>query len=347
MTRKDGVDIHLDDEGQPRVIPRYMVVEEELAGVRLDQFLVKKIPRLSRNKIQKIIKDFVKRENGRPLRANSRVELGETVVLLLPAREEPPCPRSFVSLYEDETVMVLDKPAGLPVHASAKFYFNTLTRVLLEHYGEPPPQICHRIDMETSGCMLVAFDKATAAQMKLAFEARKTRKTYVALVHGEPPWQETTRIDMPLGLVDPDQPITIRMCVRDDAPHAHTDVRILDVPAPGYTLLECKPITGRQHQIRAHLSASGYPIVGDKLYGHGDAAFSQFCHTGMTPELLRRFELPRHALHAQELSFPHPHKGMMTVRAPMPADLQAFMDGGCRLPEDDEQDDWLRELLDD
>src|SRR5690606_12490186 len=184
----------------------------------------------------------------------------EHITVCLPARPEPPCPRHFVALYEDELVMVLDKPAGLPVHASAKFYFNTLTRVLLEHYGEPPPQICHRLDMETSGCLLVAFDKATAARMKGAFEARKTRKTYIALVHGEPPWDTPSCIDLPIGLVDPDQPITIRMTVRDDAPPARTEVRVLERPAPGYSLLECKPITGRQHQIRAHLSASGYPI---------------------------------------------------------------------------------------
>lgn len=344
MSRKDGVDIHLDEEGRPRIIPRYLLVEDEMAGKRLDQFLVAKIPRLSRNQIQSIIRQHVERESGRPLRPSSRVEAGEAIVVKLPARPEPPCPRYFTPLYRDERLMVVDKPAGLPVHATAKFYFNTLTRVLLEHFGEPPPQICHRLDMETSGCLLVAFDKETAAQLKGAFEARKTKKTYWALVHGEPDFSQGHVIDLPLGLVDPDAPITIRMTTREDAQVARTEVRILERPAPGYTLLECKPITGRQHQIRAHLALSGFPIVGDKLYGHGDEPFRQFCDGGMTPELLRQFELPRHALHAAELSFPHPDKGMMTVQAPFPADVRAFMDGGC-IGEDMDDDDWLSELL--
>ena len=344
MGRDDGVDIHLDEEGNPRIIPRSFVVDEKYAGQRLDLFLVDKMPRLSRTRLQKIIRSQLSRANGRPLRPNSRVELGERITMHVPARPEPPCPRHFRTLYQDELVMVIDKPAGLPVHATAKFYFNTLTRVLLETYGEPPPQICHRLDMETSGCLLVAFPKEIAAQLKAAFEARATKKKYLALVHGDPPWHEPSSIDLPLGLVDPDQPITIRMTARDDAPPARTEVRVLQRPAPGYALVECKPITGRQHQIRAHLAAVGFPIVGDKLYGHGDEPFRQFCDTGMSPELLRQFELPRHALHACALSFPHPSKGMMTIECPLPADIQAFIDNDCVRPSDDD-DSWLDDLL--
>lgn len=342
MARMDGIDIHLDEEGNPRIVPRSFVVEEELAGRRLDHFLVQKIPRLSRTKIQQIIRSQLTRDSGRPLRPNSRVDLGERITVNMHARPEPPCPRYFTPLYTDDLLMVVDKPAGLAVHATAKFYFNTLTRVLLETYGEPPPQICHRLDMETSGCLLVAFDKATAAVLKGAFEARATQKTYLALVHGDPPWHETERIELPIGLVAPDQPITIRMTVREDAPPARTDVRVVERPAPGYTLVECKPITGRQHQIRAHLSAVGYPIVGDKLYGHGDEPFRVFCDRGMSPELLRQFELPRHALHATSLSFPHPAKGMLRVDCPLAEDIRRFMDNGCLLPTDDEE--WLEEL---
>ncbi len=341
--RQDGVDIHLDEHGNPRVIPRILVVDEPGAGQRLDQFLSAKIPRLSRNRIQSIIRSHVLRDSGGAVRPSSRVQLGEQITIELPARPEPPCPRHFTPLYQDELLMVLDKPAGLPVHASAKFYFNTLTRVLLEHYGEPPPQICHRLDMETSGCLLVAFSKAIAAELKQAFAKKTTKKTYLALVHGEPPWEEPYSIDLPIGLVDPDQPIRIRMTVRDDAPPATTLVRVLEHPASEYSLVECKPISGRQHQIRAHLAAVGYPIVGDKLYGHGDDAFAEFCDRGFTPESLRQFELPRHALHATELSFPHPTKGMMTVQCPLPDDMRQFMERGCVFEENEE--DWLADLL--
>ncbi len=346
MGQGDGVDIHLDEEGNPRIIPRSFVVGEEFAGKRLDLFLVNKMPRLSRTRLQKIIRSQLTRASGRPLRPNSKVELGEEITMLVPARPEPDCPRHFGVLYEDEQLMVVNKPAGLPVHASAKFYYNTLTRVLLETYGEPPPQICHRLDMETSGCLLVAFPKAVAAQLKAAFESRLTKKTYLALVHGDPPWDEAESIDLPLGLVNPDQPITIRMTVRDDAPPACTEVRVLSRPEPGYALVECKPITGRQHQIRAHLAAVAFPIVGDKLYGHGDEPFREFCDTGMSPTLLRQFEMPRHALHAAAITFPHPSKGTMTVECPLAADIQAFIDNGCIRPAGTE-DDWLEDLLED
>lgn len=345
MSREDGVDIHLDENGAPRVIPRIMVVDEGAAGLRLDQFLKTKIPRISRTRIQSIVKSHVRRDSGRPLRPSSRVELGEEIVIELPARPEPPCPRHFTSLYQDDLLMVLDKPAGLAVHATAKFYFNTLTRVLLEHYGEPPPQICHRLDMETSGCLLVAFSKATAAELKQAFAKKTTKKTYLAIVHGDAPWEDEFSIDLPIGLVDPDQPISIRMTVRDDAPPAQTLVRVLERPAPGYTLVQCKPVSGRQHQIRAHLAALGFPIVGDKLYGHGDDAFADYCDHGFTAKTRRLFELPRHALHAVELSFPHPTQGMTTVNCPMPADMREFMERGCEYKDEEDEDSWLEDLL--
>jgi len=346
MSIDDGVDIHLDADGEPRVIPRVMAVDETTAGRRLDQFIKTKIPRLSRTRIQSIIRRHVRRDSGRALRPASRVALGEQITIELPARPDPPCPRRYTILYQDELLMVVDKPAGLPVHATAKFYFNTLTRVLLEQFGEPPPQICHRLDMETSGCLLVAFAKPTAAVLKQAFAKKITRKSYLALVHGDAPWEEEYSIDLPLGLVDPDRPIKIRMTVREDAPPATTLVRVLKRPAPGYTLVECKPITGRQHQIRAHLAAVGFPIVGDKLYGHGDAAFIDYCDNGFTPELLRKFELPRHALHAASLSFPHPIQGMTTVTCDLPDDLREFMERGCtyKAPRDDD-DDWIEDLL--
>ncbi len=345
MSREDGVDIHLDENGEARVIPRIIVVDEQSAGSRLDQFLTTKIPRISRTRIQSIIRSHVVRDSGRALRPASRVELGEQIVIELPARPEPPCPRRFTSLYRDDLLMVLDKPAGLPVHATAKFYFNTLTRVLLEHFGEPPPQICHRLDMETSGCLLVAFSKPIAAQLKQAFAKKRTKKTYLAIVHGDAPWEEEYSIDLPIGLVDPDQPISIRMTVRNDAPPAQTLVQVLERPAPGYTLVQCKPVSGRQHQIRAHLAALGFPIVGDKLYGHGDDAFRVFCDSGLTPETRRQFELPRHALHATELSFPHPTEGMMTVSCPMPEDMRAFLQRGCEFEDPCDEDGWLDELL--
>ena len=102
MSREDGVDIHLDENGDPRVIPRILVVDEQAAGSRLDQFLTTKIPRISRTRIQAIIHRHVRRDSGRAIRPSSRVELGEQIVIELPARPEPPCPRRFSILYQDD-----------------------------------------------------------------------------------------------------------------------------------------------------------------------------------------------------------------------------------------------------
>jgi 23S rRNA pseudouridine1911/1915/1917 synthase len=127
-------------------------------------------------------------------------------------------------------------------------------------------------------------------------------------------------------LVDADALINIRMTVREDAAPARTEVRVVARPRPGFSLVECRPITGRQHQIRAHLAAAGYPIVGDKLYRHGDEAFRRYCDQGLTDEMLADFLLPRHALHAARIEIPHPsRKETLAVESPMPADMAEFL----------------------
>ncbi len=322
----DGIDVHLDSEGNQRIVERHFVVEEELAGLRLDHFLKRKIPRMSRTRIQRIIKSQLRAGDGRPLKPNSRVTAGDTFVLRRPAQPEPPCPRRFEILFRDEDVMVIDKPANLPVHVSAKFYFNTLTRVLSERHPDEPLQICHRLDRETSGCLVVARSKHAAARLKPAFSAHPVQKTYLAIVHGRAPWNNEHVLDMPLGLVERETSlIDIRMVVRDDARPARTTVKAIR-SAGEFSLVRCRPVTGRQHQIRAHLAAAGYPIVGDKLYTHGDEAFAEFCDTGLTPQMLERFLLPRQALHAAHISLPHPRTGeRLEVECPLPADLAQFL----------------------
>lgn len=323
-----GIDVHLDADGNPRIIERRFVVEDECAGFRLDHFLKKKIPRLSRTKLQRIIKKQLTRADGSKLKAATKVFAGDQLIMRTPARPEPSCPRTFEVLYEDEHMMVVDKPAGLPMHASAKFYFNTLTRVLLERYGEDAPQICHRLDRETSGCVVLAKSKETAAKLKTAFADKTTRKTYLAIVAGVPDWPvgETRTIDEPLGLVrDPEALIQIRMQVYDDALPAITEATLLE-QAGDVALVRCRPITGRQHQIRAHLAAVGHPIIGDKLYAHGDEAFAAYCDEGLTLGLAVLFVLPRHALHAASIEIPHPATGeVLRVESALPRDLADFL----------------------
>ena len=326
-----GLTSHLDGNGQPRIIERHLLVPGELAGLRLDHFVKTQIGRLSRNKIQGIIETQLRRIDGKVPKASTSVAAGEHYVIRRPAPQEPPCPRTFTIVHEDARVRVIDKPALLPVHASAKFYFNTLTRVLSERYpDEPEQQIVHRLDRETSGCLVIARDKAAAAALKQAWE-HKTHvdKQYLAVVNGTPPWTMELLLDSPLRLSQPGDPTRlphIRMLPDPAGLAALTKVRVERAPQGcPYSLVRCQLITGRQHQIRAHLAHAGFPIVGDKLYAHGDDAFIEYCDAGLTPELARLFVLPRHALHAARVTFPHPDRGIITAEAPLPPDLAALL----------------------
>lgn len=331
-----GLTAHLDERGAPRVVERRFTVTEDYAGHRLDHYLKRMIPRLSRTKIQAVITTQLTRGDGRPTRPASPVAAGDELVLRRAARAEPPCPRTFTALYKDDEVLVVDKPAGLPVHASAKFYFNTLTRVVDERFPGEDWQICHRLDRETSGTLVLARGRAAAASLKGAFAAKRADKTYLAICHGDPPWPDEGDADADVTLAfglrlagpgDPSLLPGVRMLV-DDGPAALpsiTRVRVLE-RVPGYALVRCHLVTGRQHQIRAHLAHAGYPIVGDKLYGHGERVFMAFCDRGLTRELARAFELPRHALHAHRLRLPHPSRPTpLDVTAPLAWDLAAFL----------------------
>ncbi|HZJ67795.1 MAG TPA: RluA family pseudouridine synthase [Kofleriaceae bacterium] len=325
-----GLDAHRNPDGSPRIIERHLAVPPELAGLRLDHFVKTQIPRLSRTRIQAIIADQLRRSDGHAPKPATIVAAGEHYVIRRPAQPEPPCPRTFGVVVRDPRLYVVDKPAGLPVHASAKFYFNTLTRVLAERFpDEPELQICHRLDRETSGCLVVARDRAAAATIKLAFAARDSvTKRYLAVVHGQPPWDTEQTIDLPLRIAQPGDPtklVHVRMLPGPGGLPAITRVRV-EHRAAEYALVRCTLLTGRQHQIRAHLAAAGFPIVGDKLYAHGDDAFLQYCNEGLVPELARRFVLPRHALHAASVAFPHPDGRTITAEAPLPADLARLLD---------------------
>jgi 23S rRNA pseudouridine1911/1915/1917 synthase len=325
-----GLDAHLQADGSPRIIERHLLVPPELAGLRLDHFVKTQIPRLSRTRIQGIIGDQLRRSDGHVPKPATIVAGGEHYVIRRPAQAEPPCPRTFAMIVRDARLYVVDKPAGLPVHASAKFYFNTLTRVLSERFpDEPELQICHRLDRETSGCLVVARDRAAAAEIKHAFATKDTvTKQYLAVVHGQPPWDAVHTIDLPLRVAQPGDPTKlthVRMLTGPGGSPAITKVRV-ERRTASYALVRCTLLTGRQHQIRAHLAAEGFPIVGDKLYAHGDDAFLRFCNEGLVPELARRFVLPRHALHAAHVAFPHPDGGVVTAEAALPPDLARLLE---------------------
>ena len=170
--------------------------------------------------------------------------------------------------------------------------------------------------------LLVARGTEAASFLTRAFARRAVDKTYLALVKGAPPDEGT--IDLPIKLLD--TPSRVMMGPAADGLPAVTRYRVVR-RFPAHALCEARPETGRQHQIRVHMAAIGHPIVGDKLYGAGEKLFMRSCDEGVTPELLARFDnLPRHALHAHRLTFPHPvSRARMTVESPLPADLGDYM----------------------
>jgi 23S rRNA pseudouridine1911/1915/1917 synthase len=313
------------DELEPvaETIPLRLRVPAECAGWRLDHFLKHRIRRLSRTKIRAIIETQVRFGDGRRPRPSSGVRLGEVIVLDRPAPREPPVPRYFDVLAEDESFLALDKPAGLPIHTTAKYWRNTLTALLRERYPDQGMQVCHRLDRETSGVLLVARGPVASSLLKRAFARRRVRKSYLALVHGVPVPAEGI-IDRPLKLLD--TPTHLMMGVAADGLPSVTRYRVVQAFA-AHALVEAAPETGRQHQIRVHLAAIGHPIVGDKLYRASERQFMAFCDGGLTPELLAAFDgLPRQALHAHRLTFPHPRTGApITVESPLPPDLVAYL----------------------
>jgi 23S rRNA pseudouridine1911/1915/1917 synthase len=339
---RPGVDLglraHLDDAGNPRIIERRFEVTEDHAGHRLDHYLKRMIPRLSRTRIQTVIKTQLSRGEGdtRPFRTASTVAAGDTWVIRRPARQEPPCPRTFDVLYKDDNVLVIDKPAGLPVHATAKFYFNTLARVVSERFPDEEWHMCHRLDRETSGCLVLARAGTSAAALKACFADKRAEKTYTAIVKGDPPWPDAgsgseVALDFPLWLAQPGDPSRlphVRMLIREGGLPSTTMVSVIE-RVPGYALVRCRLLTGRQHQIRAHVAHAGFPIVGDKLYEAGEDAFIGFCDRGWTRELALAVELPRQALHASRIRIPYPDRlasaERLEITAPLAWDMELFM----------------------
>lgn len=308
-------------------------VAPEFSGMRLDLFIQSRIPRLSRTRAQRIVKACGYREDGVKSRASDLVRTGETVYLVRPPFEEPSAPRELPVVYEDAVMLAIDKPPNLPVHPSASYHRNTVSFILQEKYGrEDAPRIAHRLDRETSGLLLCSRTLEHERLLKGAFEGRRMHKSYLAIVRGELA-QEAGTIDLPMAR--PDRGLHVLMEARPDGLPAVTEYRVRARIA-GYSLLELFPHTGRQHQLRVHLSALGHPIVGDKLYGpEREAPFLESIETGLTPELVARLGHDRHALHAHRLTFEHPVSGQtLTLEAPLAADLVALWSrlapGGAR-----------------
>ena len=303
-------------------------VMRDLAGVRLDRFIQGRIPRLSRTRAQKIIRTCAYRSDGSRRRPSEIVKPGEVVLLVRERFEEPEVPLHFEVLLDDGAVLAIDKPPGLPMHPTATYHKHTLSYLLRERYaggGGYAPQIAHRLDRETSGVVLCGRTRTAERSLKMAFEAHRVSKTYLAIVRGEIERSEQ-RIELPMAPVT--EGLHVLMAVRPEGGlPAVTELRVR-ARRGGHSLVELFPRTGRQHQLRLHLSAIGHPIVGDKLYGpEREAPFLEYIETGMTPELRCRLGHDRHALHAHSVTFRHPSSDEpTTVSAPLARDLAQLWD---------------------
>lgn len=301
-------------------------VRLEQSGHRLDRWLSLELPRLSRSRAQRIVESWAFDARGRQLRPAHRVRAGETVVVFRPRWEEPEVPRDVTIVHADDHVVAVDKPAGLPVHPTARFHQNTLTAVLGERFPGERVVLAHRLDRETSGVLLAARTPAAERALKIDFAERRVHKTYLAVVHGEVRDERFT-VDAPMALEGGE--VNVKMAVRPEARGGLPSLTRVEVVERlrGFTLVAAHPETGRQHQIRVHLAHAGYPLVGDKLYAHGDEVFLRCLDAPPDAETAALLLLPRHALHAHAIAFTHPATGAETrLAAPLPADLRAFCD---------------------
>jgi RluA family pseudouridine synthase len=234
---------------------------------------------------------------------------------------EPEVDDRITILYTDEWFIAVNKTGNLPVHPSGRYFNNTLVTLLEDRCGRKVYPV-HRIDRETSGAMLLAFDGKSAGA--LSESLAKGSKKYLALVHGNFPDKEMV-VDLPLGRDRESAVSKKQKAWAGGTQKAFTRFRKI-LTAHDISLVRCFPETGRLHQIRAHLLAAGYPIVGDKLYGRDETVFLTFIRQGLTPELEERLVLPRSALHAARLVFLHPQtKKEMVIRAPLPKMFADFI----------------------
>jgi 23S rRNA pseudouridine1911/1915/1917 synthase len=296
--------------------------------MRLDQLLAARLPDLSRSRLRKLIDEGAVRVAGAAARASLRPRAGAEIEVRVPE----PRPAALVPedlrlpvLYQDDDLLVIDKPAGVAVHPGAGIQSGTVVHGLLHQVrglagigGELRPGIVHRLDKETSGCLVVAKTEPALRGLQAEFKSRRVQKRYLAIVHGEPP--EQGEFDTLHGRHPVDRK-RFSSRVREGR-RAVTRFRVL-ARGGRAALVEAELLTGRTHQIRAHFADAGFPLLGDVLYG------GRRRESRLRPDApVRRAAaaIGRHALHATSLGFTHPITGApVRCDAPLPGDFLAAL----------------------
>ena len=295
-----------------------LVVAETYDGLRLDRFVAAIAPHISRTRAQALIDEGRVTLNGKAVKSSQAVETDDIVTLpadislpALTAPEAEAIPLTIV--YEDDHIIVVDKPAGMVVHPAPGHDHGTLVNALLAHTtalggsASQRPGIVHRLDKDTSGLLIVAKDDATLLALGEQMRAHSMTKVYLALVEGS--------LDPPLGAIEApigrDPRHRQRMAIVSQGGRAAKTLFTTERSLHGRTLLRATLVTGRTHQIRVHFAAVGHPVVGDVLYGR------------LQPPMP-----PRQFLHATHLAFTHPITGVpLALDSPLPPDLADFLGG--------------------
>ncbi|HVO11568.1 MAG TPA: RluA family pseudouridine synthase [Vicinamibacteria bacterium] len=307
---------------------RRLTTDALAAGSRLDVWLARSLPALSRARLQALIEAGHVLLDGAPARASTRLRQGQGVLVHLPApvpAEPGPEDIPLSVVYQDPHLLVVDKPAGLVVHPGAGVAGGTLVNALLRHVpdlsgvgGVLRPGIVHRLDRGTSGLLVVAKDDETHRALVRQFASRAVDKEYLALVHGLPA-RPRGEVDAPIGR---DPAHRRRMSVRAPRGRQALTSWAVEEAFDGAALLRVRIHTGRTHQIRVHLASLGHPVVGDAVYGGTRTPSSRRV---ATREALQAF--PRPALHAAHLAFTHPATGeRLAFTATLPADMASLLD---------------------
>jgi 23S rRNA pseudouridine1911/1915/1917 synthase len=311
----------------------FVVVVE--AGERLDVAVARHLPGQSRSAIQRLIDEGHVLVNDAQARAGLKLRPGDRVTAVVP----PPRPAEVQPeaipldiLYEDDDLLVINKPKGLVVHPAPGTVSGTLVNAVLAHAGddlpviggEERPGIVHRLDKDTSGVMVVAKTDAALQNLQNQIAGRAARRSYLALVRGSPRF-ERAEVDAPIGRhpTDRKKMAVIPPASRHPSRPAMTHLRVLE-RFPGFALLQATLETGRTHQIRVHCSYIGHPVVGDPLYGptirRRDPAIPAAVHAAIEA-------LDGQALHAYRLAFTHPSTGVaLAFTAPPPADTRRLLE---------------------
>ncbi|MGH7442280.1 MAG: RluA family pseudouridine synthase, partial [bacterium] len=250
--------------------------------------------------------------NGRPANAHTPVRPKDSVSYTAP-RKEPAVATDIKILWEDDYLLVVNKPAPLPVHSDGVFITNTLINLLRQRTHNPSLNLGHRLDRETSGVLVLAKTKVVTSKLMAAFDEQSMEKWYLAVARGKAGFEE----DLTRGGMgrDPQSRLELRQKLYPSGTPGTKESAtrfVVKERLKGYTLLTCQPLTGRTNQIRVHLEAVGLPLAGDKLYGRTDDFYLDFIKhvkSGGGQDFAGRVEHPRHLLHAWKLALRHPMTG--------------------------------------